>query len=180
MNSLTNSSLARIQEFRTSCCLTTRSTRLGLQELSRDDADPDSPAKAFRHENQGPARMLMETPTARERLDQRARFNCIEIETVAMGNGCMCGEEICVEREIEPAVHRFLGESVQDLLLYRMAPRFGCQWEDDFGSVRASKFVKQPTMNLWGPNCCPRPFAPVAHGCPIPQTLTEAVDVSAE
>ena len=41
-----------------------------MQELSRDDADLDSPAKAFRQSMRirDHARMLMETHTARERL----------------------------------------------------------------------------------------------------------------
>ena len=43
---------------------------VGLQELNRDDADLDSPAKAFRQSMRitDHARMLMETHTARERL----------------------------------------------------------------------------------------------------------------
>ena len=43
---------------------------VGMQELSRDDADLDSPAKAFRQSTKirAHARMLMETHTARERL----------------------------------------------------------------------------------------------------------------
>ena len=118
----TNLSLARIQEFRTSCYLTIRVDEVGLQELDRDDANLDSPAKAFR-QIRDHARMLMETHTAREQL----RFNCIEIETITAGSGCMCGEEICVEQEIELAVHRSPGGLVQDLSLSKMAPLFGCQ-----------------------------------------------------
>ena len=43
---------------------------VGMQQLSRDDADLDSPAKAFRQSMRisDHARMLMETHTARERL----------------------------------------------------------------------------------------------------------------
>ena len=43
---------------------------LGMQEFSRDDAELDSPAKAFRQSVRirDHARMLMETHTARERL----------------------------------------------------------------------------------------------------------------
>ena len=43
---------------------------VGLQELSRDDADPDSPAKTLRQSMKirDHTRMLMETHTARERL----------------------------------------------------------------------------------------------------------------
>ena len=59
---LINSLLARIQEFHTSCSLTTRSTTVGMQELSRDDADLDSPAKAFRQS------MRIRDHAARERL----------------------------------------------------------------------------------------------------------------
>ena len=67
---LTNSLLARIQEFHTSCFLTDAVDEVGMQELSRDDADLDSPAKAFRQSMRirDHARMLMETHTARERL----------------------------------------------------------------------------------------------------------------
>ena len=59
---------ARIQEFHASCHLTMRSMRWGCK--SRDDADLDSPAKAFRQSMKirVHARMLMETHTARERL----------------------------------------------------------------------------------------------------------------
>ena len=95
---------------------------VGMQELSRDDADIDSPAKAFRQSMRirDHARMLVETHMARERLRSAGKAQLYR-------DGCMCGEEICVEQEIELAVHRFLGGSVQDLLLYKMAPRFGCQ-----------------------------------------------------
>ena len=55
---------------------------VGLQKLSRDDADLDPPAKAFRQ----------------SMSDRRVRLNCIEIETIIVGNGSMCGEEICVGR----------------------------------------------------------------------------------
>ena len=102
---------------------------VGMQQLSRDDADLDSPAKAFRQSMRisDHARMLMETHTARERLRSAGKAQLHGDRNYHRGHWCMCGEQICAEREIEPVVHRFLGGSVQDLLLYKMAPRFGCQ-----------------------------------------------------
>ena len=48
---------------------------VGMQELVRDNADPDSPAQALKHSMQirDHARMLMETDTARERLRSAGR-----------------------------------------------------------------------------------------------------------
>ena len=103
---------------------------MGLQELGRDDADLDSPAKAFRQDMQirDHARMLMETHMARERLRSAGKAQLHRDRNYHRGQWmCVCGEEICVAQEIELAVHRSLGGLVQDVSLSKMAPRFGCQ-----------------------------------------------------
>ena len=102
---------------------------VGMQELSRDDADLDSPAKAFRQRMKirDHARTLVETHTARERLRSAGKVQLHRDRNYHRGQWVFCGEEICVEQEIELAVHHSPGGSVQDLLLYKMAPRFGCQ-----------------------------------------------------
>ena len=102
---------------------------VGMQELNRDDADLDSPAKAFRQSMRirDHARMLMETHTARERLRSAGKAQLHLDRNFHRGQWCMCGEEIYVEQEIEQEVPHFLDGSVQDLLLYKMAPRFGCR-----------------------------------------------------
>ena len=103
---------------------------VGMQELSRDDADLDSPAKAFRQS------MRIRDP--RSHADGNPH---VEGAAAISGQGSTASRSklspwamgVCVMKRFawsersNRAVHRFLGWSVQDLLLFKMAPRFGCQ-----------------------------------------------------
>ena len=121
---------------------------VGMQELIRDNADPDSPAKAFKHSVQirDHARMLMETDTARERSRSagRAQLHRDRISPWTVG---MSGERICVAREIELGVQRSLGGCAGDSSLFKMVPLCGYRCEDDFGSARESRCGKRPTTS---------------------------------
>ena len=93
--------------------------------------------------------LLMERPTRRESAcGQQARPNCIEIEIFTEDSGCMCGEEIYVEQEIEQAMGRS-----RTCCSTRWHHGLGVDERDDFGSVPASKFVRQLIMNPWEPSC---------------------------
>ena len=98
---------------------------VGLQELDRDDADLDSPAKAFRQSMKirDHARMLMETHTARERLRSAGKAQLHRDRNYHRGQW---------RRDLRGARDRTGGPSlsrglVQDLSLSKMVPRFGCQ-----------------------------------------------------
>ena len=84
------------------------SGQVGLQELNRDDADPDSPAKAFRHSMKirDHARMLMGTHTAAGRAQLHRQRNCHRGQWVYVWRKELRGAR---DRTGGPALSRWVG-----------------------------------------------------------------------
>ena len=142
---------------------------VGLQELSRDDADRDSPAKAFKHSVQirDHARMLMETYTARERLRSAAPSRP-KLRWVYVG---------ARDRTGGPALSRWVGPglvALQDGTTVWVSVR-GRLWKCVREQIRGSDESLGAELQTHDHH-----LRQLFTDAGSPQTLTEAVDVSAE
>ena len=144
-----------------------------MQELSRDDADYGSPAKAFRQSVRirDHACMLMETHTARERLRSAGKAQ------LHRDRNYHCGQ--WVEREIEPAVHsRWVGPgpvALQDGTTVWVSMRRRL-WKCAREQIREATNHESLGAELLTHDH----LRQLLTDARSPQTLTKAVDVSAE
>ena len=141
-----------------------------MQELSRDDADLDSPAKAFRQSMRirDHARMLMETHTARERLRSAGKAQLHRDRNYHRGQGVYVWRRDlrgARDRTGGPSLSRWVGPglvALQDGTTIRVSMR-GRLWKCAREEMREATNHESLECRIVDP----RPFTPVAHGRPI-------------
>ena len=147
---------------------------VGMQELSRDDADLDSPAKAFRQSMRirDHARMLMETHTARERLRSAGKAQLHRDRNYHRGQGVYVWR-----RDLREARDRTCGPSLSRWV----GPRHVALQDGTtvWASMRGRLW--KVCARAWGAELLTHDhLRQLLTDARSPQTLTEVVDVSAE
>ena len=156
---------------------------VGMQELNRDDADLDSPAKAFRQSMRirDHARMLMETHTARERLRSAGKAQLHRDRNFHRGQWVYVWRRDlrgARDRTGGPSLSRWVGPGL-------VALQDGTTvWVSMRGRLRkcAREQIREATNHesLGAELLTHDHLRQLLTDARSPQTLTEAVDVSAE
>ena len=154
-----------------------------MQELSRDDADLDSPAKAFRQSVRirDHARMLMETHTARERLRSAGKAQLHRDRNYHRGQWVYVWRRHlrgARDRTGGPSLSRWVGPglvALQDGTTVSVSMR-GRLWKCAREQIREATNHESLGAELLTHDH----LRQLLTDARSPQTLTEAVDVSAE
>ena len=156
---------------------------VGMQELNRDDADLDSPAKAFRQSMRirDHARMLMETHTARERLRSAGKAQLHRDRKFHRGQWVYVWRRDlrgARDRTGRPSLSRWVGPglvALQDGTTIWVSMR-GRLWKCAREQIREATNHESLGAELLTHDH----LRQLLTDARSPQTLTEAVDVSAE
>ena len=156
---------------------------VGMQELNRDDADLDSPAKAFRQSMRirDHARMLMETHTARERLRSAGKAQLHRDRNFHRGQWVYVWRRDlrgARDRTGGPSLSRWVGPglvALQDGTTVWVSMR-GRLWKCAREQIREATNHESLGAELLTHDH----LRQLLTDARSPQTLTEAVDVSAE